>query len=252
MPDLMDAIGIQGYRKHRTVGTWRLEPKALDAGPTWEDYLAENTALEGDYRRIRLYLSELGASREAQESTRRAARREYLVLQGLDHPGIVKVEQFSDDHDAGPAIVFPHRPEWLRLDHYMAQYGDGLDVETRLGMIRQLAEAVAHAHRRHLYHRGLWLVDLWRVVAIRRLITTTRRRSTHRGTRSVATLGRGGGWCGCRQAPDIRSGTSGFGSLWRIERRTVQAGRVARSRPVRTTQPAKTAVKIHGFLPPTT
>ncbi|MEU9023340.1 BREX system serine/threonine kinase PglW [Actinomadura sp. NPDC048394] len=155
MPELMDAIGIQGYRKHRTVGTWRLEPKAMDAGPTWEDYLAENTALEGDHRRVRLYLSELGASREAQESTRRAARREYLVLQGIDHPGIVKAEQFSDDHDAGPAIVFPHRPEWLRLDHYMAQYGDGLDVETRLGMIRQLAEAVAHAHRRHLYHRAL-------------------------------------------------------------------------------------------------
>ncbi|TYK43413.1 BREX system serine/threonine kinase PglW [Actinomadura decatromicini] len=155
MPELMDAIGIQGYRKHRTVGTWRLEPKAMDAGPTWEDYLAENTALEGDHRRVRLYLSELRASREAQESTRRAARREYLVLQGIDHPGIVKAEQFSDDHDAGPAIVFPHRPEWLRLDHYMAQYGDGLDVETRLAMIRQLAEAVAHAHRRHLYHRAL-------------------------------------------------------------------------------------------------
>ncbi|TDD74486.1 BREX system serine/threonine kinase PglW [Actinomadura rubrisoli] len=155
MPALLDAIGIQGYRKHRTVGTWRLEPKAMDAGPTWEDYLAENTALEGDHRRVRLYLSELGASREAQESTRRAARREYLVLQGIDHPGIVKAEQFSDDHDAGPAIVFPHRPEWLRLDHYMAQFGDGLDVETRLGMVRQLAEALAHAHRRHLYHRAL-------------------------------------------------------------------------------------------------
>lgn len=155
LPELLDAIGIQGYRKHRTVGTWRLEAKAMDAGPTWEDYLAENTAMEGDYRRVRLYLSELGASREAQESTRRAARREYLVLQGIDHPGIVKAEQFSDDHDAGPAIVFPHRPEWLRLDHYMAQYGDGLDVETRLGMIRQLAEALAHAHRRHLYHRAL-------------------------------------------------------------------------------------------------
>ncbi|MEU8799782.1 BREX system serine/threonine kinase PglW [Spirillospora sp. NPDC048819] len=155
LPELMDAIGIQGYRKHRTVGTWRLEAKAMDAGPTWEDYLAENTAMEGDHRRVRLYLSELGASREAQESTRRAARREYLVLQGIDHPGIVKAEQFSDDHDAGPAIVFPHRPEWLRLDHYMAQYGDGLDVETRLAMIRQLAEALSHAHRRHLYHRAL-------------------------------------------------------------------------------------------------
>ncbi|MDB4873125.1 MAG: serine/threonine protein kinase, partial [Gemmatimonadales bacterium] len=155
LPKLMEAIGIQGYRKHRTVGTWKLEPKAMDAGPTWEDYLAENAAMEGDHRRVRVYLSELGASREARESTRRAARREYLVLQGIEHPGIVKAEQFSDEHEAGPAIVFQHRKGWLRLDHYMAQYGDGLDVETRLGMIRQLAEALDHAHRRHLYHRAL-------------------------------------------------------------------------------------------------
>ncbi|GAA4081296.1 BREX system serine/threonine kinase PglW [Actinomadura miaoliensis] len=155
LPRLMDQIGVQLGRRHRTVGTWKLQAKALDAGPTWEDYLAENAALEGDHRRVRIYLSELGAGREARESTRRAARREYLVLQGIDHPGIIKAEQFSDDHEAGPAIVFPHQPEWLRLDHYMAQYGDGLDVETRLDMIRQLAEALAHAHRRHLYHRAL-------------------------------------------------------------------------------------------------
>ncbi|MDB4872393.1 MAG: serine/threonine protein kinase, partial [Gemmatimonadales bacterium] len=42
-----------------------------------------------------------------------------------------------------------------RLDHYMAQYGERLDLDARLGMIRQLAEAVSYAHRRHLHHRAL-------------------------------------------------------------------------------------------------
>lgn len=152
---LVEGVGIQGHRKHRTIGSWRLEPRAMDSGPTWEDYLAENTALPGDHRRIRIYLSERSANKQQRESTQRAARREYLVLQGIDHPGIAKAENISYEHDAGPAIVFSHRPEWLRLDHFMARYGDRLDVDTRLGMVRQLAEALDHAHRRHLYHRSL-------------------------------------------------------------------------------------------------
>ena len=32
---------------------------------------------------------------------------------------------------------------------------EGLELDTRLEMIRQLAEALDHAHRRHLYHRAL-------------------------------------------------------------------------------------------------
>ncbi|WP_434582334.1 BREX system serine/threonine kinase PglW [Carbonactinospora thermoautotrophica] len=111
--------------------------------------------MPGDFRRIRVYLSELGATKEARESTRRAARREYLVLQGIDHPGIVKAEQYSDEHELGPSIVFRHDREALRLDHYMARFGATLDIDTRLDMVRQLAEALDHAHRRHLYHRAL-------------------------------------------------------------------------------------------------
>ena len=37
----------------------------------------------------------------------------------------------------------------------MAAHGEDLPVETRVEMVRQLAEALDHAHRRHLYHRAL-------------------------------------------------------------------------------------------------
>ena len=106
-------------------------------------------------RRIRIYLSELKATKQEQESTRRAARREYLALQGISHDGIIRAEQYSDEHQAGPAIVFQHGRQWQRLDHYLAAQGKDLPVDTRVEMIRQLAEALDHAHRRHLYHRAL-------------------------------------------------------------------------------------------------
>jgi serine/threonine protein kinase len=153
---LRQQIGVQGLRKHRRVGPFELDPKAFDDGPTWVDFLAKNTALHDDQpRRIRIYLSELGATRHDRESTRRAARREYLALQGISHEGIVQAEQYSDEHEGGPSIVFRHGKDWQRLDYFMAEHGAGLPVETRVEMVRQLAEAVDHAHRRHLYHRAL-------------------------------------------------------------------------------------------------
>ncbi|MEV4372947.1 BREX system serine/threonine kinase PglW [Nonomuraea sp. NPDC049637] len=161
LPEILEKIGVTALRRHRKVGPWELAPRSLDTGPTWEDYLAESTALAGQHRRVRIYLSELRATKDEREATRRVARREYLVLQGIDHPGILKALDFSDEHDAGPAVLFPHKPGWLRLDHYMAEYGAQLDVDTRLDMIRQLAEALDHAHRRHLFHRALAARSIW-------------------------------------------------------------------------------------------
>jgi serine/threonine protein kinase len=156
LPKLMTYLGIQRLRKNGKVGPYELAERAFDAGPAWEDYLAENTALPADEpRRIRIYLSELKASKQEQESTRRAARREYLALYGIAHDGIVRAEQFSNEHQAGPAIIFQHGKDWQRLDQFMASHGTDLPVETRVEMIRQLAEALGHAHRRHLYHRAL-------------------------------------------------------------------------------------------------
>ncbi|WP_157995788.1 BREX system serine/threonine kinase PglW [Thermomonospora amylolytica] len=156
LPKLLAKMGVGRLRKHRKVGPFQLESKAFDTGPTWEDYLAENPALPGDPpRRIRIYLSELDADAKRRESTRRAARREYLALQGISHEGIVQAEQFSEEHEAGPSIVFRHGAGWRRLDHFMAEQGAQLPVETRLEMVRQLGEALDHAHRRHLHHRAL-------------------------------------------------------------------------------------------------
>ena len=152
---LLHKAGITRLHKIGRVGPYELEPKSFDAGPTWEDYLAHNPSLPTDQpRRVRVYLTERTATDDERRSTQRAARREYLALQGISHDGIVRAEQYSDELLAGPAVVFLHGRDWQRLDHFMATH-ETLELDTRLEMIRQLAEALDHAHRRHLYHRAL-------------------------------------------------------------------------------------------------
>ena len=155
LPKLFQAIGVSRLHRIGKIGPYELEAKSFDAGPTWEDYLASNPSLPNDQpRRVRVYLTERTATSEERASVRRAARREYLALQDISHDGIVRAEQFSEELQAGPAVVFRHGRHWQRLDQFMAASPE-LPLETRLEMIRQLAEALDHAHRRHLYHRAL-------------------------------------------------------------------------------------------------
>ncbi len=151
---LLPAAGIARSRRHQRVGSWQLEFPAFDSGPTWQDYHAAHAQVASERRRVRIYLVERAAG-EAERANREAvARREFLVLHGINHPGIVQVDGL-ENHEAGPALIFRHRPDEMRLDHYFGRYGDRLDAGTRLYMIRQLAETVAYAHGRHLYHRAL-------------------------------------------------------------------------------------------------
>ncbi|MFD5110143.1 BREX system serine/threonine kinase PglW [Streptomyces cinereoruber] len=153
---LMKHIGASPSAAHLRFGDdWRLEPRALDAGPGWEDRLAErDDGLVPESGRVRIYLPGEAASEQRRQAVDRAARREYQVLQGINHRGIVQAVQIRE-HVSGPAILFRHRASDLRLDAYLDAYGGRLTPETRLGMVRQLADAVRYAHNRSLYHRAL-------------------------------------------------------------------------------------------------
>ncbi|MFI5650525.1 BREX system serine/threonine kinase PglW [Streptomyces anulatus] len=153
---LMKRIGISHSTAHLRFGDdWRLEPRALDAGPGWEDRLAvRDDGLVQESGRVRIYLPGEAASEQRRQAVDRAARREYQVLQGINHRGIVQAVQIRE-HVSGPAILFRHRAPDLRLDAYLDAYGGKLTPEIRLGMVRQLADAVRYAHNRSLYHRAL-------------------------------------------------------------------------------------------------
>ncbi|MEY2226760.1 MULTISPECIES: BREX system serine/threonine kinase PglW [Streptomyces] len=153
---LIKRIGISHSTAHLRYGDdWRLEPRALDAGPGWEDRLAErDDGLVKESGRVRIYLAGEAASAQQRHAVDRAARREYQVLQGINHRGIVQAVQIRE-HVSGPAILFRHRVSDLRLDAYLDAYGGRLTPELRLDLVRQLAEAVRYAHNRSLYHRAL-------------------------------------------------------------------------------------------------
>ncbi|MET9734684.1 hypothetical protein ABZZ79_29815 [Streptomyces sp. NPDC006458] len=54
------------------------------------------------------------------------------------------------EHQGGPAILFRHRGSDLRLDAYLDAYGGQLTPAPRLGLVRQLAEALRYAHNTRL------------------------------------------------------------------------------------------------------
>ncbi|MGY4982425.1 BREX system serine/threonine kinase PglW [Streptomyces sp. 900105755] len=156
LEQLMQKIGISHSTAHLRFGDdWKLEPRALDAGPGWEDRLAvRDDGLVQESGRVRIYLAGAAASDEQRAKVDRAARREYQVLQGINHRGIVQAVQIRE-HQGGPAILFRHRESDLRLDAYLDAYGGKLTPALRLDLVRQLAEAVRYAHNRSLYHRAL-------------------------------------------------------------------------------------------------
>ncbi|TDC32512.1 BREX system serine/threonine kinase PglW, partial [Micromonospora sp. KC213] len=154
LPDLLKAVGIARSRRHYQIGSWELESRPFDLGPTWQDHHARHRDLEREHRRVRIYLVERNAVQAERASIERAAKREMLALHNINHPGIVRVDSM-ESHEAGPALIFRHDPRAMRLDHYLGQYHERLDPLSRLAMIRQLAEAVAYAHRRRLHHRAL-------------------------------------------------------------------------------------------------
>ncbi|AOW87765.1 serine/threonine protein kinase [Streptomyces olivaceus] len=156
LEELMKRIGVSHSTAHLRFGDdWRLEPRALDAGPGWEDRLAKRAdGLVRENGRVRIYLAGEAASQQQRHQVDRAARREYHVLQGINHRGIVQAVQIQE-HVSGPAILFRHRGSDLRLDAYLDAYGGRLSPKARLDMVRQLAEAVRYAHNRSLYHRAL-------------------------------------------------------------------------------------------------
>jgi serine/threonine protein kinase len=154
LDELMRKIGVRASTAHLDFGEWRLAPRPLDAGDTWEDRLATREGLIHEEAKVRVYLVGLQATDTARRSIERAALREYQALQGIAHPGIAQAVDFRE-HQGGPALLFRHRHDDLRLDDYLAAHGARLSDETRRTMVRQLANALRYAHHRSLYHRAL-------------------------------------------------------------------------------------------------
>ncbi|NJA55272.1 BREX system serine/threonine kinase PglW [Streptomyces sp. NEAU-H3] len=148
-------LGIASVRRQHEVGSYLLETKSFDSGPTWADYLGRHTQLH-DLARVRVFLSERGASDTERASVEKAAAREATVLNRFRHPGAVQLKSYlPSGHPAGPTILFDYHPETLRLDDYLVEHGERLGLPGRLALVRQLAETLRSAHSHRLHHRTL-------------------------------------------------------------------------------------------------
>jgi serine/threonine protein kinase len=149
----MDQAGIRPSQRMRKVSDYVLE-QLIGEGPGYQDWQAAHTQVEESKRRVRLYLVRTEATKEDRDTIRRAALREFQILETLEHPGILRAYNFTE-HELGPALLFEHDPLTMRLDHYLAQRKDKLSVETQLDLMRQIAEVIRYAHDKKVVHRGL-------------------------------------------------------------------------------------------------
>lgn len=145
--------GIRPSNKHRQVGDYRLG-KLLSEGEGFQDWEAQHVSIDTVHRRVRIYPVATASSPEIRATRVRQARREFEILEGIDHPGILKVKDYKET-ELGPALIFDHDPKAVRLDHLLRDNGKDLSITQRLQLIRDIAETLKYAHSKRLYHRAL-------------------------------------------------------------------------------------------------
>ncbi|MGH8568009.1 MAG: NERD domain-containing protein, partial [Gammaproteobacteria bacterium] len=100
----VDQAGIRPSQRRRRVADYALERLILETD-VYQDWEAVHASFPKSRRRIRVYPVGLQSSELARAERRRAAEREFQLLDGVVHPGILRVEQFTE-HERGPALVF--------------------------------------------------------------------------------------------------------------------------------------------------
>src|SRR5262245_24558275 len=115
----MEQAGIRPSQKARRVGDYILGELIAD-GRLYQDRLGKHVSIDNTFRRIRQYTLARASSEAQRQQLRRAAEREFQILQTLDHPGILPVLDYKE-HEHGPALLFRYLdPGAVRLDHYLA------------------------------------------------------------------------------------------------------------------------------------
>jgi serine/threonine protein kinase len=149
----VEQAGIRPSQRARRVGDYQLE-QLLRETAAYQDWQATHVALPRIKRRVRIYPLTRQVTDLSRTMQRQAAEREFRLLEGINHTGILKALDLHE-HERGPALLFEHDPEAQRLDLFLCDRGPHLDIEARLHLMRQIAEALKYAHERHLYHRAL-------------------------------------------------------------------------------------------------
>ncbi|MGI8870884.1 MAG: BREX system serine/threonine kinase PglW, partial [Mycobacteriales bacterium] len=156
---LFARIGFAQRREHE-VGTWRIIGPPDDEGADWQDWPAEHVKVRSEQVRIRFFVHPEHSPKSDDDARARLVEREYELTHRLRHDGLIVPRDLVVD-DLGTGLVFDREPDAARLDLWLADRGRSLTLSERLGLIRQLAEALDYAHRNNVVHRGLTPEAIW-------------------------------------------------------------------------------------------
>jgi len=149
----MDQCGIRKSSRHERVGDFSLE-SLIQETDLYQDWEATHTQFKKTRRRVRIYPTARGTPELSREEREKAARREFQILDGLKHEGILQVLDYVES-ERGPALLFEHPDDAAQLDQWLPVSGNSLTLGDRLELVRQIAETVQFAHDNRLYHRAL-------------------------------------------------------------------------------------------------
>lgn len=150
----MEQSGIRPSQRSRRVGDYILGDLIFD-GPGYQDRLAKHASFDNVFCRVRQYTVAQASSEEDRQRLKRAAAREFQIIQTLDHQNILPVLDYKE-HELGPALLFRYLdPDAVRFDHFLATHCHKLEPGQRLDLLRQIADAIRYAHRKRVIHRSL-------------------------------------------------------------------------------------------------
>ncbi len=150
----IELAGVRPSQRSRRVGDYILGDLIAD-GPGYQDRLAKHASFENVFCRVRQYTVARASTEEDRQRLRRAAAREFQIIQTLDHQGILPVLDYKE-HENGPALLFRYLdPNAVRFDHYLATHCHKLTTDQRLDMLHQIADAIRYAHGKRVIHRSL-------------------------------------------------------------------------------------------------
>lgn len=151
----LEQAGIRPSQNARRVGDFVLE-ELLFESPLgfYQDWKARHASLKSAHRVARIYLVSRQATQLDREIIRKAAVREFELLERLDHPGVLKADP-PTECEYGPVLFFRQQPEAVSLNQFLKDEGSSLSVDQRIDILRQIGETIGYAHGRKILHRSL-------------------------------------------------------------------------------------------------
>src|SRR6266487_3976436 len=151
--ELMAGSGVV-QRRQREAGSWVIDEEPLGEGEGWQDWPAFHRVATTDRARIRFLVTPPGATATARAKVRQVAEHEYRIMSRLANDRLLRPRDMVDN-DLGVGLVYPLDDRFQRLDLWLTDQAGKVSAADQLALLRQVAEAVAYAHRNRVVHRGL-------------------------------------------------------------------------------------------------